>query len=892
MINMRQNIALLAIILLSIGIENAYAVQAMPGSGWIGDEYFHYREGEKPEVMPSRAEMAARRRLPDVPHTAYPTKGEPLGLVILVNFSDVAFVTENPQQAFTRMLNESGYSENHGTGSARDYYIACSDSIFRPRFDVYGPYTLPNEMAYYGAQKGTAHDSHAAQMVEEACVWAEDAGVNLAKYDTDNDGVIDNVFIYYAGYNQAEGGPETSIWPHRSRVVNAKSVCGKQISDYACTSELSGNRGKTMCGIGTFCHEFSHVLGLPDMYNTESSSTYTVGAWDIMAGGNYNNSGHTPPIYTGFERFMMGWLKPEQLSDPSDYEIAPAETGGKVFLIAEKEHNLNPKNLDPSEFWMIENRQHVGWDTPNNALAGVGLLITHITHDEGHWKNNTYNNQEPLGFDVCEAYLAHPSKATASDTYPGSMNITTFTPTNNADDALREHMVSAIHYLNEANIVFHYGEVSGTGFNFEPQSLPTLLTEYVPGSLIYHSEPLHISGKELEGDSVFLSFSNSMFQISPDGENWYKEFVDTIVKADSTYSRQFYIRHMPSRQCSSASGALHVRANNYMHHTQMILNGASTRATLIRPVVATEATSVTPYSFIANWAGQDDAEFYYLSLYKLKEGTTKQDCIDDLHAFEGEEDYTETGILQMSPSSLDVTFTHTFIGDEESGAQLIISAQVSPDISQPFVPIDTVTMRAISQSYTHSYTFKEENKYYRFRFTYKHLGGVGTIRIKQCDVIYPREIETIYDGEEHMITAPTHQAQIAALEPEGEYMYRLVATEDKGCEPHITEPGYTMTVKTIKGAPDPEKNLTVYLTKQKSLIVYFPSVTKPNKELLLYDTDGRLLQTFAVPENVFETEIELPNLCLNTVYLLKYGTKDGDKDSISRKDKWAKFLYW
>ena len=249
-------------------------------------------------------------------------------------------------------------------------------------------------------------------------------------------------------------------------------------------------------------------------------------------------------------------------------------------------------------------------------------------------------------------------------------------------------------------------------------------------------------------------------------------------------------------------------------------------------------------------------------------------------------------MICMHLRALDVTFTHTFIGDEESGAQLIISAQVSPDISQPFVPIDTVTMRAISQSYTHSYAFKEENKYYRFRFTYKHLGGVGTIRIKQCDVIYPREIETIYDGEEHMITAPTHQAQIAALEPEGEYMYRLVATEDKGCEPHITEPGYTMTVKTIKGAPDPEKNLTVYLTKQKSLIVYFPSVTKPNIELLLYDTDGRLLQTFAVPENVFETEIELPNLCLNTVYLLKYGTKDGDKDSISRKDKWAKFLYW
>lgn len=886
---LRQYIAIFVLLLACLHARQAYAVMAKPGSGWVGDEFFHYREGEAPPVMPTREEMAARRRLPDTKHSSYPTKGEPLGLVILVNFSDVEFVTANAQQAFSRMLNESGYSENYGTGSARDYYIASSDSIFRPRFDVYGPYTLPNPMSYYGAPKGSAHDSHAAQMIEEACVWAEDAGVDLAKYDTDNDGVIDNVFVYYAGHNQAEGGPENSIWPHRSRVSNARTVCGKQISDYACTSELSGARGSVMCGIGTFCHEFSHVLGLPDMYNTENGNTYTVGAWDIMAGGNYNNNGHTPPTYTAYERFMMGWLKPEQLTSASDYAIAPLEADGEVFLIAQSTHNLNPKDLNPQEFWMIENRQHVGWDKHDNALPGVGLLITHISHDPSRWKNNTYNNSEPLGFDVCEAYVAHPSKASASDTYPGSMNITTFTPTNNAGDALTEHMLSAIHYVDETNIVFHYGEVFGSGFSFEPQSLPTLLSEFASPSMIYHDELLRITGSSLEGDSVFISFSNQAFQISTDGEKWVREFVDTV-RADSTYNRQFHVRHTPSRQCTSSTSVMHVRANNYMHHTQMILNGRATRAIMIEPVVTRTATDVTPYTFMANWVPQSDAEYYYLSLYHLTEGTTVQEYAAELTPFEHDGDYTETGILPLAPTQLDITLTHTFLGDE-NGAQMIISAQKMTDEGALYVPVDTITMRPISQTFTHTYTFAENSGYNRLRFTYKLLGGEGIIRIKQCDVTLPSKLETVYDGEEHTIPAPAEQAQIVDLAPENEYLYQLVAYEGKGCEPHTTALGYATHVKTLQGAGNAEKNLTVYVTDHQSLKVYFPVVTKVGKALMLYDTDGRLVQTFAVPENLYEVEIQTPGLLQNTVYLLKYGSEEDGKGGISRRDKWAKFLY-
>ena len=887
---MRRYLIAILFALLYISTPYTYAVPAKPGSGWVGDEYFHYREGEPPKVMPTKEELAALRRLPEAKHASYPTTGEPLGLVILVNFSDVKFVTENPQQAFSSMLNESGYSENYGTGSARDYYIACSDSAFRPRFDVYGPFTLPNKMEYYGAPKGSAHDSHAAQMIEEACVWAESAGIDLAKYDTNNDGVIDNVFVYYAGYNQAEGGPEASIWPHRSRVTNAKTVCGKEISDYACTSELSGARGKTMCGIGTFCHEFSHVLGLPDMYNTEDGSKYTVGAWDIMAGGNYNNNGHTPPTYTAFERFMMGWFTPEQLSNPSDYELSSLESNGGAYLIAEKTHNMDRTSPDPEEFWMIENRQHVGWDTHPYALPGVGLLITHISYNAGTWKSNKYNNSIPLGFDVCEAYLENPSKASASDTYPGSMNITTFTPTNNAGEALREHMISAIHYIDSTEIVFHYGEVYGTGFSFNPQSCPTILTEYRARQLDYHIEPMLITGTSLQGDSVFISFSNNAFQISPDGETWLKEFADTIA-SDSTYYHQFYLRHIPARQCSSGTGVLHVRANNYMHHTQLILNGKSSRAILIEPVVTQPAEDITPYSFVATWKEQEDAEYYYLSLYRLIEGNTSIDYTEELQPFKKDSDYTETSILPISPTELEITLSHTFLGGDESGAQVIILAQTHTDNAEQWLPIDTVTMRAISQNYNHTYSFAESEQISRFRFVYKHLAGEGTIQIRLCKALLPRKIETIYEGEEHEIPAPAHQAQISDLAPENEYSYQLVAYENKGCEPHTTALGYSTRVKTLQGAEDTKKHLTVYITENKSVIVYFPVVTKAGKELLLYDIEGHLLKTYPVPENEFMVEIASPELQINKVYLLKYGTKDGTSDSISRKDRWAKFLY-
>ena len=135
-------------------------------------------------------------------------------------------------------------------------------------------------------------------MVTEAVQLAYNNGVDFRPYDNNNDGYIDNISIVVAGYNEAEGGEERTIWPHYSVISNSSPYNNKYLSGYLMISEYRSSGGKIQAGIGTYCHEFGHALGLPDLYDTEISKNYTVGYWDVMCSGCYNNDGSTPPTYT------------------------------------------------------------------------------------------------------------------------------------------------------------------------------------------------------------------------------------------------------------------------------------------------------------------------------------------------------------------------------------------------------------------------------------------------------------------------------------------------------------------------------------------------------------------------------------------------------------------
>jgi immune inhibitor A len=380
---------------------------------------------------------------------AFPLTNSPRSLVILVNFSDKSFVTSSAQSAFTNLLNQSGYSANGATGSARDYFMASSYGKFSPEFDVVGPYTLSKTMKSYGANDADGYDVDPARMIVDACKAADNAGVDFSKYDTDNDGLIDNIFVYYAGYNEAEGAAENTVWPHRWVVYTSEESStdytydgtvasvtfdGVRLYDYACTSELKGTSGSNMCGVGTFCHEFGHVLGLPDYYHTAEDKT-TLDYWDIMDAGNYLNDGRTPPVYSTYDRFYLGWLTPEEANTPSNLTLKPiyqgmtqpANTYQQSYLLSATTHNLVGNNPSPKEFFVLEYRKKTGWDA---FLPAEGMLIWHIDYDQTAWDNNEPNNYTGTSQTTNSHMRVYLQPLSGSTSTPGTAFTSgSFTPT-------------------------------------------------------------------------------------------------------------------------------------------------------------------------------------------------------------------------------------------------------------------------------------------------------------------------------------------------------------------------------------------------------------------------------------------------------------------------------
>ena len=383
---------------------------------------------DREAVFAAKAKAVASRpkRTPGVglfPDKRFPAQGEKKALVILVEFKDRKFVMSDPHDYFSRMLNEEDFSDYNGTGSARDYFIDQSEGKFSPQFDVYGPVAVSQKMSYYGNNDVSGVDMNPHKMVLEACELIDDV-VDFKDYDTNNDGDIDNVFVFYAGLGEASGGPSYTIWPHSSEMSAWGSTeykfDGVRLEHYACGNEWFGDAytGKPD-GIGCFVHEFGHVIGLPDLYDTLSSTSsvqvFTPGNWDTQDQGNYNNNSRTPPFYSAFERNALNWLKSTRIDRPMSC-VLPSLGNNVAFVI---------ETNDPNEFFLLENRQQVGWDT---YVPHHGMLVWHVQYDEYVWTDNEVNHNPNHQFvDIEEAdYITN--KATINgDPFPGAYNITEFT---------------------------------------------------------------------------------------------------------------------------------------------------------------------------------------------------------------------------------------------------------------------------------------------------------------------------------------------------------------------------------------------------------------------------------------------------------------------------------
>ena len=327
-------------------------------------------------------------------------KGSKKALVILAAFSDKSFSKGDDAivKFYDEVLNQEGYSQNGAAGSVHDYFKDMSRGEFDLTFDIVGPVKVSKSATYYGGPSPIMGGAdHIGEFITEAIKKADEkCDIDWKKYDWDDDGEVEQVFVLYAGYGQATGGPTGTIWPNAWTLDEALqnsdgnggfSIDGVFINQYACSNELYLDSGTVPMGLGVFCHEFSHCMGLPDMYDTNYGSTPTMGDWDLLAGGSYNGPqgiGWCPAGWTSYERAYAGWLELTELKagDIIKGMTSLEEADGKAYVI----YNDNHKD----EYYLLENHKGMGWDkyTPEN-----GLLIIHVDYDKDLFDNNIVNSK-------------------------------------------------------------------------------------------------------------------------------------------------------------------------------------------------------------------------------------------------------------------------------------------------------------------------------------------------------------------------------------------------------------------------------------------------------------------------------------------------------------------
>ena len=337
----------------------------------------------------------------------FPTTGDIKGVVILAAFADVPFSISNDSinKLLSNRFNADNYREEISfndsssvykqwlslectiPGSARDYFRDQSFGQFVPSFDIIGPIELDSVRSYYGANNSSGNDKNTSAMIREACQKAYNLGLtDFTDYDNDDNAIVDFVYVVYAGSDEAQTGISEAIWAKASS-ISLTLGNGMKINRYACSGELVIDL-PVVAGIGTLVHEFSHVLGLPDFYNTKAED-FTMDIWSVMDYGMYNAEGFVPCGYTAFERYSLGWIPMQTLETPATLSIGSTDEEGRGYRIfTAKADTTSSVVTDTTSFYMLETIRREGW---NRYAAANGLLVTEVTYDRSAWRGNTVN---------------------------------------------------------------------------------------------------------------------------------------------------------------------------------------------------------------------------------------------------------------------------------------------------------------------------------------------------------------------------------------------------------------------------------------------------------------------------------------------------------------------
>ena len=305
-------------------------------------------------------------------------------LVILFSFSDNDFQEEHSLDFYNSILNKPGYNEGKGAGCVTDYFRTQSGGLFNLEFDIYGPYKVSQKAQPYDEPtSSTKNYGHDAMHEATQQFVSEHPEIDFSQYDWNGNGYVNQVVFIYAGYGGNTSTTYGYIWPNTGAFSTVETSDGKKISSYTASAEIWSTSTPISCGIGTICHEFSHSLGLPDIYPISANQGYSVcDEWDLMDGGNFTDWGWCPPNYTALEKYLLGWVDFTELEDAASIsDLKPVSEGGEAYRI---------KHSD-SEWLLLENRQQTKWDS---GLPGKGLVIYHVNYDGSVWKGNTVNNDK------------------------------------------------------------------------------------------------------------------------------------------------------------------------------------------------------------------------------------------------------------------------------------------------------------------------------------------------------------------------------------------------------------------------------------------------------------------------------------------------------------------
>lgn len=374
--------------------------------------------------------MAQRDQQPTLKQKVLEDYSKFKGLVVLVNFKDRKFTRSDANAHYSHMLNDEnykGYANEDGSynaygdmfmGSVRDYFHANSNGHFTPQFDVIGPIDVDWNCE-------DVHESDNAEQLFLDVVEAAKGQIDFSQYDADGDGVVDMIYFIVAGYgSNFQGNSSGFLWPHKWTLSRSyRQYNGKALGTYACSVELYGRTTQyetILDGIGTICHEFGHVLGLPDFYDTDygkgGGQSHHPGGWDIMAGGSYYGYARRPVGYTGFERYVLNFATPTVIDHAGSYTLKPVQSHNELMIM---------RSPVKHEFFVLDNRQNKGWD---EQVPGNGMTIYRVDSTNTQvWYSNTINNNPAHNYYVLLRAGRAESGSNAGDAFPGTAGVTSIT---------------------------------------------------------------------------------------------------------------------------------------------------------------------------------------------------------------------------------------------------------------------------------------------------------------------------------------------------------------------------------------------------------------------------------------------------------------------------------